>query len=184
MSNGMKNQWLIGVIIAGVIVAIFVVFNYQGKQDGSLNDIFPEDAAKVPETEYEYVTDAPAKAPEAVKAPVKAAVSAAVAAPVATKVQPAAVTSAAAPAVAASATAVSGTYSIQVLSSKDKAATDKALEKIKAKGHAAYIVTKDLADKGIWYRINVGSFASKQEAETYLTNLKVDYKDGFIVYTK
>ena len=186
MANGIKNQWLIGLIIVGIVVVIFVVFNYQGKtKDNSLSEIFPEDSTKVPETEYEFVTDSTPKASTSAPSvvPVKPLTPAArptVPTAAATKMGAPAPAISSAPAVSA----VSGTYSIQILSSKDKAAAEKALEKVKAKGHAAYIVTKDLGDKGIWYRINIGSYTTKQEAENNLSSIKSDYKDGFIVYTK
>ncbi len=172
-----KKQWLIGLIVAGAVVLIFVIFNYQGGQDDtSLSEIFPEDM-KVPETEYEFITDRPVRQPEpapsAPAAPVapslrQTAPQAAVSAPVST---PAPVPA-------------SGSYSIQLLSSKDKAATERALEKAKAKGHSAYVTTKDLGDKGVWYRLNAGPYATKQAAEAALPSLKSDYKDSFIVYQK
>ena len=71
MSNGNKNQWFVGLIIVGIVIIILIVFNYQGKnpQDNSLSEIFPEEATKVPETEYEFVSDGSTKSQEATQAP-------------------------------------------------------------------------------------------------------------------
>lgn len=189
MSNGNKNQWFVGLIIVGIVIIILIVFNYQGKnpQDNSLSEIFPEEATKVPETEYEFVSDGSTKSQEATQAPqtaVKTGVSIPSRAPSPTVKQVPSNLPSQPVVVPQNTSAVSGAYSIQVLSSKDKTATEKTLEKIKTKGHAASMVTKDLGEKGIWYRINVGSFTTKKEAEDYLPSVKNDYKDSFIVYIK
>jgi len=184
MSNGNKNQWLVGLIVVGIVTIILVVFNYQGSKTQDLSEIFPEEATSLSETEYEFVSEEEIKAqgaPSAVKGPTKR-----ISADIPSTVSPQAAVTAPSQTLTSQGTGGMSSvyYSIQVLSSKDRAATEKVLEKIKAKGHSGMIVTKDLGEKGIWHRINVGSFATKKEAEDYLPSVKNDYKDSFIIYVK
>jgi cell division septation protein DedD len=72
-------------------------------------------------------------------------------------------------------------FTIQVSSFKDRQQAERALQDIKKVGHPAYITSKDLKDKGVWHRIYVGSFSSKKDADEYLTSLRKDYKNSFIV---
>jgi len=42
------------------------------------------------------------------------------------------------------------------------------------------MIAMDLDDKGVWYRIYVGNFENKQQAEEYWVTVKNDYQDSFI----
>ncbi len=185
MSDG-KNQWMIWTIVAVVIVVILIAFNYQGDKSDvvPLSEIFPEDNMQASQgVEYEYV---PADSPQARQVPAEA-VPPAKSAPKTLKAKqpaaaPAAVT---APApVAAPSVPAQGNYAIQILSSTDKAATEKALEKAKGKGLTnAYLVTKE-TNSGTRYRIYAGPFATKQEADAALPTVQGNYKDAYIISTK
>ncbi|MBF0387165.1 MAG: SPOR domain-containing protein [Candidatus Omnitrophica bacterium] len=72
-------------------------------------------------------------------------------------------------------------FAVQVYSFKDKARADAALEKLKAKGHKAYIMVSDLGARGVWYRVRVGSFGAEDEAKAALEAITVDFKSGIIV---
>jgi cell division septation protein DedD len=52
---------------------------------------------------------------------------------------------------------------------------------MKKRGYVAFVVATDLADKGKWFRVRIGSFSSKQSAEKLAKELKSkEGIDGFI----
>lgn len=71
-------------------------------------------------------------------------------------------------------------YTIQVVSFRDQLKAQSTIKELQKKGFDAQLITKDLKEKGIWYRIWVGTFNSVEEAKTILASLKKDYPDGFI----
>ncbi len=197
----MKNQWPFWLFLTVIVVVVIFSFNYQRTaRPGHVGEIF-EDTA--PTFEYEYVADKPGAAlPADVKTvPVAPAPSAVTAKPVGS-VAPAAAPVASAPApsvsqptatqtvVAAPAAPVATSpapavgeklYVIQIVASKDQAKAQQTLEQVRAKGYpSAYLVTADLADKGTWYRIYIGGFRSKADAEGALTKVKPFYGDAFL----
>ena len=72
-------------------------------------------------------------------------------------------------------------FSIQICSFQDKARAESVLEKLKKENYPAYIVIKDLEEKGIWHRVLIGRFKTRQEAKTLLEKIKKDYKHSFII---
>jgi cell division protein FtsN len=56
-------------------------------------------------------------------------------------------------------------YTVQVSSHPEKQAAEEDVKRMKQGGFAAHIVTSALEGKGTWYRVRVGSFASKDAAE-------------------
>ena len=73
-----------------------------------------------------------------------------------------------------------GAFVIQAYSFKDKGRADAIVEKMKTQGYPAYVLISDLGDKGVWYRVRVGAFATTQEAQAALEQLKKDSHAGFI----
>lgn len=73
------------------------------------------------------------------------------------------------------------TLAVQVYSFKEKSRADVALEKLKAKGYRAYILVSDLGERGIWYRVRVGTFSSEEDARKALEAVLIDFKNGIIV---
>ncbi|MEK6744448.1 MAG: SPOR domain-containing protein [Nitrospirota bacterium] len=72
-------------------------------------------------------------------------------------------------------------YTIQVGSYPEKAMADDEARNMKKKGFAAFVVATDLADKGKWFRVRIGSFSNKQSAEKLAKELKSkEGIDGFI----
>jgi cell division septation protein DedD len=72
-------------------------------------------------------------------------------------------------------------YTIQVGSYPEKAMADDEARNMKKKGYAAFVVATDLAEKGKWFRVRVGSFSNKQSAEKLAKELKSKESiDGFI----
>jgi cell division septation protein DedD len=72
-------------------------------------------------------------------------------------------------------------FTIQVASFKDLPSAEVALKGIKAAGHPAYIVSKDLGAKGTYFRIYVGKYDTKEEANQKLSELKPKYDSSFII---
>jgi len=72
-------------------------------------------------------------------------------------------------------------YTIQVGSYPEKAMADDEARNMKKKGYAAFVVATDLADKGKWFRVRIGSFSNKQSAEKLAKELRSKESiDGFI----
>jgi cell division septation protein DedD/WD40 repeat protein len=77
-----------------------------------------------------------------------------------------------------------GEWSIQLESLKNKNFADKAITKLKKEGYPTYYVTETSPEKTTWYKIRMGSFKDRAEAQRALNGLK-KYKDkAIIVFTK
>lgn len=73
------------------------------------------------------------------------------------------------------------TFSIQVYSFKEKERAEAALKALKEKNYQAFIMVSDIGDRGIWYRVRVGTFTDENEAKRVLDLLVQDFKNGIIV---
>lgn len=78
----------------------------------------------------------------------------------------------------------SGQYTIQISSFNDKSKADLFLSKVRQKEADAYIFTRDLKEKGIWYRVCVGQFTNKPEANNYWERIKEEFKGSFVISLK
>lgn len=56
-------------------------------------------------------------------------------------------------------------YTVQVSSHPEKQTAEADVKRMKQNGFAAHIVTSELQGKGMWYRVQIGSFANKDAAE-------------------
>ncbi len=74
----------------------------------------------------------------------------------------------------------SGEWSIQLESLKNKKFAEKAITKLKNEGYPAYYVTVTSPEKSTWYKIRMGSFKDRAEAQRALSGLK-KYKDKAII---
>ncbi len=74
----------------------------------------------------------------------------------------------------------SGDWSIQLESLKNKKFADKAITKLKNEGYPAYYVTVMSPEKFTWYKIRMGSFKDRAEAQRALDRLK-KYKNKAII---
>lgn len=192
----MKNQWALWLFVIAIVAVVLFAFNYTGNKDTvPLSEIFPEDNAKI---EYEFVdknaasvesetasTDS-AEQPTTAAAPAApaAAPASTAAAPAASKpVQSASASSSPAP-IAEKPNFSKVSFTIQVASHKSKQQAEIALKGIQAAGHPAYMEEVNLGAKGTWYRIYVGNFQTKEQASSYLANVKPTYKDSFIISPK
>lgn len=186
----MKN-WPIWLFVIGVVGIVLFAFNYQGKDDAvPLSEIFPEEDAPVKRVEYEFVDqqeqpagETPAETAETVtQPPVKRLAS-----PAERPAAPAAPQQVQAPAASPSAGTADFSqtpYTIQVLSSSQKASAETALNKVKAAGYPAYLQEVNIPDRGTWYRIYVGRFQTRAQADEYLTKVKKDYENSFVISPK
>jgi cell division septation protein DedD len=62
-----------------------------------------------------------------------------------------------------------GAFAIQVGASQDLGEAHRVLERFK--GHRGRIVSADIPGKGRWYRVRLGAFETRQDAERYLVDL-------------
>jgi cell division septation protein DedD len=58
-------------------------------------------------------------------------------------------------------------YALQVGSYQQMSEANSAVLKLKAKGYPAYLMIADIPDRGRWYRVRVGAFSSRSEANKY-----------------
>jgi DedD protein len=76
-------------------------------------------------------------------------------------------------------------YSVQVASSPSRADAERLQQKYGELGYLAYIMTADLGEKGIWYRVRVGNLGDPKEAEDLkkeiLTKASHLTKDPFVI---
>ena len=70
---------------------------------------------------------------------------------------------------------------IQVASFKDPNVADKMVEELKKKGFPAYRSIGKVPGKGIWYRVRIGYFSTKSEADSMLKMLKKDKLNAILV---
>ncbi len=228
----MKNGWLLWFFIIGVVVTVFISFNYEGSKNViPLSEIFPEDKEEVSEVEYEFV-DAAVKSAKSLPAKVKNIIQPKAekrVEEVQTSVKPtetnpsqaveeakktntkltfnnASTTSSPlknlkkaiveAPSAIldknqepvvkqpAAASSKEGNYTIQVASFKKQDSANQELEKLLKSQLPAFVKSRDLKEKGVWYRVYVGRFNTKKDADDYLKDFKVSYKDGFVIKLK
>ncbi len=77
-----------------------------------------------------------------------------------------------------------GSFAVQVASTKDAASAAALVKKIKQLGHAGFSVRAAIPDKGTWYRVRVGPYRTKAEAEQMRKKLLKEKFEGIIVSTR
>lgn len=70
----------------------------------------------------------------------------------------------------------SGGFTIQIRSSPNESDARQFAESLKAAGFDAYVMRADLGAKGIWYRVRVGRFESREEAQREIGKLRSNAK--------
>jgi cell division septation protein DedD len=73
-----------------------------------------------------------------------------------------------------------GTFTINMASFRQKQNADRCVEELKEKGVVAFSWEINLPKKGRWYRVSVGSFPTRQEAENYMKVRLEGISDTFI----
>ncbi|MFA5072534.1 MAG: SPOR domain-containing protein [Nitrospirota bacterium] len=69
-----------------------------------------------------------------------------------------------------------GHYTLQLASYQDKKVAENEVKRIKQKGYPAYFVNAEIPNKGVWYRVRVGKYTTKEGAEKI--QKKLQSKDG------
>ena len=75
----------------------------------------------------------------------------------------------------------SGTLAVQVASTKDAASAEALVKKLTQLGYAGFSTVAEIPDKGSWYRVRVGPYRTKTEAEKVRRGLIKDQFEGLIV---
>lgn len=71
-------------------------------------------------------------------------------------------------------------FTIQVSAFQDKNQADQLVSRLKRKGYDAFITRAAIPGKGTWYRVRVGRYASRDEAQAVAATLK--RKEGISTY--
>ena len=168
----MHKTWFTWALVTTTVVAVFVAFNYHGGKDAvPLSEIFPDEETFFAGIEYEFVQD------EVVQKVNKEDVAAILEKPVIASTGSK---------VPIEAFDIKNTedpfnYTVQIASFKDLKMAEEALAKIRINTSSAFVSSHDLGAKGVWYRIYVGQFELRSEAEVTLNNVKQSYDSSFII---
>lgn len=60
-----------------------------------------------------------------------------------------------------------GLYTLQIVSYQSSAEANAFADELRARGHASFVMRADIDGRGTFYRVRVGPFESKHEAEQY-----------------
>lgn len=63
-------------------------------------------------------------------------------------------------------------YSVQVASSQRREDAERLVRRFGANGFQAYVMEADLGAKGVWYRVRVGNFVKRDQAEEFKKELE------------
>ena len=75
-------------------------------------------------------------------------------------------------------------FAVQVASVQDIKGAEKLVADLRNKGYQAYQIRSEVTGKGVWYRIRVGGFKDRGDAEKVLKKLKSDHFGGMVVSTQ
>ena len=67
-------------------------------------------------------------------------------------------------------------YTLQISSHRTRDLAETLKKKLKNRGYKAYILSIDLGDKGMWHRVRVGKYKSREDAEKVANQLRVREK--------
>ncbi|MHB8879132.1 MAG: SPOR domain-containing protein, partial [Myxococcaceae bacterium] len=65
-----------------------------------------------------------------------------------------------------------GAFTLQLSASQDRAEADRFVSKLRGQGYAPFITEAQVAGRGTWYRVRMGSFATKEAAGRYLQDFR------------
>jgi len=69
-------------------------------------------------------------------------------------------------------TSEDGNWTLQLSASQDQAESDRFAAGLRDKGYAPFIVRADVPGRGVWYRVRMGRFGSKDAAQRYLADFQ------------
>lgn len=147
----------------------------QTSSDGKQNLEFYEDLKSTKDTtgsikmDKEVINEVPSKKPEPVKTEDKTVIEPVIAKEIEAPKPP-------------STENVSGpVFTVQTSSGKEKKGVEKTVKTLINKGYPAYMTMSEIPGKGTWYRVRVGEFKDRKEAEKVLSRLGKDKIKGIIV---
>jgi len=77
-----------------------------------------------------------------------------------------------------------GAFTLQLSAFQDRQEADRFAARLRDRGYAPYILSAEVPGKGTWYRVRMGSFASKDAASRYLSDFKRETQlDAFVAGT-
>jgi cell division septation protein DedD len=65
-----------------------------------------------------------------------------------------------------------GAFTLQLSASQSRDEADRFVKRLRDRGYAPYMVKAEVAGKGTWYRVRMGSFPTKEAAQRYLADFK------------
>lgn len=68
--------------------------------------------------------------------------------------------------------AADGQWTLQLSAYQDRSEAERFAAGLRDKGYAPYIVEADVPGKGVWFRVRMGRFGTKDAASTYLADFK------------
>lgn len=77
-----------------------------------------------------------------------------------------------------------GEFTLQVISYDSQAAADAFASALRARGHEAFVTTGDVEGRGRYYRVRVGPFKSREQAEEYRRAFELRERMNTIVVKK
>ena len=79
-------------------------------------------------------------------------------------------------------TEIKKSLAIQVAAFKNPVAADQMIDKLKEKGYPAYKAIKNVHGENIWYKVRIGSFRNRTDANETLVKLKKEGIKTIIVH--
>ncbi|RYZ37908.1 MAG: SPOR domain-containing protein [Myxococcaceae bacterium] len=77
-----------------------------------------------------------------------------------------------------------GAFTLQLSAFQNRPDADRFAARLRDRGYAPYILSAEVPGKGTWYRVRMGSFASKEAAGRYLTDFKRETQlDAYVAGT-
>jgi DedD protein len=82
-------------------------------------------------------------------------------------------------------TVPNGPWTLQLGASQNRDDAERMVSRLREKGYAPYIIAADVPGKGTFYRVRMGSFATKEAAGRYLEDFRRETKtEAFVASTK
>jgi len=63
-----------------------------------------------------------------------------------------------------------GSWTLQLSASQDRGESDRFAAGLRDKGYAPFVVRADVPGRGVWFRVRMGRFATREAAERYLAD--------------
>jgi cell division protein FtsN len=74
-----------------------------------------------------------------------------------------------------------GAFTLQLSAFQDRQEADRFAARLRDRGYAPYILAAEVPGKGTWYRVRMGSFATRDAASRYLADFKRETQlDAFV----